>query len=80
MFLPEICLGGLHNEIPNNIQKPKEVLASQVFQVVAKSNQKAKGWQRAHFVIRRDHKWHIGSPKGIVPLGRGLARTLALSN
>jgi len=76
--MPEICLGGLHNEI-HNIQKPKEVLPSQIFQVVAKSNQKAKGWQRAYFVIRPDHKGNIRSPKGTVPLGRGLARTLALS-
>ena len=32
--------------------------------------------QRAHFASRPDHKGHIGSPKGTVPSGRGLARTL----
>jgi len=41
-------------------------LPTQVFQVVAKSS-KAKGWQRAHFVFKPVHKWHIRSPKGTVP-------------
>jgi len=44
-----------------------------VFEVVAESNQ---GWQRAHFVSRPDYKGHISSPKGTVPLGRGLVKTL----
>ena len=59
-------LRGVHNEI-HTIRKPCEALASQVFQVVAKTNQRAKGWQRAHFVFRPVHKGHIGSPKGTVP-------------
>ena len=50
-FQPEICLRGVH--------KPGEALASQVFQVVAKGNQRTKGCQRAHFVFRPDHKWHM---------------------
>jgi len=66
----------VHNEI-HNIPKPREALPSQVFQVVAKSNQRAKGWQRAHFASRPDHKRHIRSPKGTVPSGRGLSRTLS---
>jgi len=43
----------VHNEI-HNIRKPREALPSQVFQVAAKSNQRAKGWQRA-----RAGKGHI---------------------
>ena len=39
-FSPEICSRGVHNEI-HNIKKPSEVLPSQVFQVVANSNQRA---------------------------------------
>ena len=38
----------VHNEI-HNLKKPSEVLPSQVFQVVAKSNQRANSWKRAHF-------------------------------
>jgi len=51
LFSPEICLRRVHNEI-HNFQKPREALPSQVFQVVAKSNGRAKGWQRAHFASR----------------------------
>ena len=46
---PEICLRRVNNEI-HYIQRLREALPSQVFQVVVKSNQRAKGWQRAHFV------------------------------
>ena len=40
MFSSEIVLRGVHNEI-HNMQKPSEVLPSQAFPVVAKSNQRA---------------------------------------
>ena len=49
----------VHNEI-HNVPKPREALASQVFQVVYKSKQsQGKGWQRAHFASRPNHKGHI---------------------
>jgi len=38
----------VYNEI-HNILKPREALPSQVFQVVAKSNQKAKAGKGAYF-------------------------------
>jgi len=38
--LPEILTNEIHN-----VGKPREALPSQVFQVVAKSNQRAKGWE-----------------------------------
>ena len=41
VFLPEICLRGLHNKI-RNIKKPSETSPSQAFQVVAKLT-KGKG-------------------------------------
>jgi len=47
-------------------------LPSQTFQVVAESNQRAKAGKR-HI---SDYKGHISSPKGTVPLGRGLVKTL----
>ena len=56
------------NEI-HNMKNPMEALPSQVFQVVAKSNQRAKGWQRAYFASRPDHRGHIKSPKGTMPFG-----------
>ena len=34
----------VHNEI-HNVKMPSETLPSQVFQMVANSNQRAKGWQ-----------------------------------
>jgi len=46
VFLPEISLRGVYNEIPN-IMKLYEALPTQVFKVVVKSSQRAKGWQRA---------------------------------
>jgi len=42
------------NEI-HNIRRPSEALPSQVFQVVAKTNRRAKGT----FFFRTDHKGHI---------------------
>ena len=39
-----MSLRGVHNEIHNS-QKLSEALLSQVFQVVGKANQRAKGWQ-----------------------------------
>ena len=54
--------------------------STQVFQEVAKSNQREKGWQRAHFASRPDHKGHIRSPNGIAPSGRGPGRTLIETN
>jgi len=56
MILPEVCLRGVHNEI----QKLREALPSQVFQVVAKSNQRAKGMAKG--TSRPDHKGHIQRP------------------
>ena len=56
------------NEI-HKMKNPSEALPSQVFQVVAKSNQRGKGWQRAHFASRPDHRGHIRSPKGTMPFG-----------
>jgi len=38
-----------------------------------------KYFKRAHFVLRPDHKGHIRIPKGMVPLGRGLVRTLVFA-
>jgi len=58
----------VHNEI-HTTRKPSKALPSGV------SNQRAKGWQRANFVIRTVHKGHIRSPEGAVHLGGGLART-----
>jgi len=40
----------VHNKI-HNIKKLCEALPTQVFEVVAKSSQRAKGWQRAYFVL-----------------------------
>ena len=50
-----MSLRGVHNEI-HNVQKPSEALLSQVFQVVGKGNQRAKGWQWVHMLIDTDHK------------------------
>ena len=72
-------LRGVHNEI-HTIRKPSEALLGQVFQVVAKSNQRAKGWQRAYFVFRPVHKGHIRSPKSTVPPGRGTIGTHTTSH
>ena len=50
---------GVHNEI-HYIQKLREALPSQVFEVVAKSN--GATW----FVFRPDHRGHFGNPKALV--------------
>jgi len=56
-----------------------EALPSQVFQVFQVVAMVIKGHRAAHFVLRPDHKGHIGSPKGTVPFGRGPASSLMLS-
>ena len=38
------------------------------FKWLLKKESTCKGWQRAHSVFRPDHKGHIRSPKGTVPL------------
>jgi len=58
-----------NNEI-HNIENSREALPSQVFQVVGKRNQRAKGC-KGHY-LDQTHT----SPKGTVPLGRGKVRTL----
>ena len=66
VFPLQICSRGVHNEI-HTTRKPSKALPSGV------SNQRAKGWQRANFVIRTVHKGHIRSPEGTVHLSGGLA-------
>jgi len=57
--------------------KPSEALPNQVFQVVPKNNQRKRVGKRHMLFFRPDH---IRSPKGTVPLGGGLARTLPASH
>jgi len=52
----KFCLRRVHNEI-HNVQEPREALPSQVFQVVAKSNQRAKGWEKASTKGTLEAQW-----------------------
>ena len=38
-----------------------------------------KGWQSVHSAFRPVHKGHIRSPKGTVPFGSGIARTVVIN-
>jgi len=52
----------------------KSCLVKYFKRLTAKRQRAGKG-----HILFSDQTTHIGSPKGTVPLGRGLARTLALS-
>ena len=65
----------VHNE-SHNIQKPREALPSQVFQVVAKSNQRAKGLAQGTFCLQTRLQGHLKGTKGTLPFPRGLGRIL----